>query len=154
MQLVVQLVGHEQDEADGRENGGNQVHDDVHGGQGARGLRGSAFRIAVGGEHGEQHRRGNGAAELQHEARAGGAQAVRADAGLPLAVFNGVADHAVEQRGAEAVEDAGAEQEHEHERGRSIFRGEEEQDDVQNEAQAIGEQQRAALAAAELDQPR
>ena len=52
VQLIVQLVGHEQDEADGRENGGNQVHDDVHGGQGARGLRGSAFRIAVGGEHG------------------------------------------------------------------------------------------------------
>lgn len=53
VQLVVQLVEHEQDEADGRENGGNQIHDDVHGGQGARGLRGSAFRIAVGGEHGE-----------------------------------------------------------------------------------------------------
>ena len=152
MHLRVELIEPEQDEANRGQNRGDKVHEHIHGVQRTDSLLGSAGNVASSAQQSYEQSGRDRAAQLEHEAGTGRTQAVGTYAGLPLAVFDGVADHTVQQRRADAVKCSRDVQQRQNQRRGSIGRVQEEENQVEDEAEAIGHQQCAALTLAELDQ--
>ena len=97
--LVIELVPEQRNHGENADHGGDDVDNDVDAGAGSGSLDGVG-NVADSGEQQHAHRADEGGGQLHAEAEEGGDQAFLALAQFPVAVLEGVADHARADVGA------------------------------------------------------